>query len=266
MSEAPAPPVSLGPYVLGRRLAVGSATEVFRATHVASGRVMCLKRVLPHAFDDAVAVMMSEDARAKMALLAPHPHVVTLLDAGVVDGTAYVVTELVEEPSLADVMRRGPLPVADVLVVGMALCRGLAHVHDANCLHRHLSPRNVRGAKVDGVGEPAWEHQAQTGSLIPGRYRYLAPEQVRALPVDARADQWSVGVILWEALTGQRLFAFESTFDSLQAIVSSGHAIAAPSSLRAGVPVALDAAILRALSRDREQRFADMRAFEAALT
>jgi eukaryotic-like serine/threonine-protein kinase len=261
MSEAPT--TTFGPYDLEKRIAVGNMSEVFRARDSSSGREVCLMRFVPH-LNEAPALGMQLDEARVFLKLAAHPHVVTLLDIGAVDGAHYVATELVEGPSLDDLIRRGPLRIADVIGAGTALCRALTHVHAAGFLHRHLSPRKLRGGKLLGLGLPDSIAFQRTGSMTPGRFRYFSPEAARGHAIDARNDQYAVAVILWEALIGRRLFS-GTNIETLQAIVDDTNVIAAPSSLRSDVPPALDAAIMRALSRNRDARFADMRAFEAAL-
>lgn len=264
MSEVPPTSASFGAYVLEKRIAIGSMSEAFRARHASSGREVCLLRFLPHTNEGPALAMHLDEARVFLKL-APHPHVVTLLDIGAVNDTHYAAAELVEGPSLDELIRSGPLTIPDVVAAGTALCRGLAHVHAGDCMHRTLSPRKFRGGKLLGLGLPDSRALLRAGSMIPGTFRYLSPEAARGHSIDARSDQFAVAVMLWEALVGRRLFV-GSDMETLQTIVDKNHVIAAPSSLRSGVPPALDAAIMRALSFDRDARFADMNAFAAAFT
>jgi serine/threonine protein kinase len=201
-------PVVAGRYRLDRLVGRGGTAEVWQATDTSLGRTVALKLVTaPH---DASAVRAADEARTLAQL--SHPSLVQVYDAGTDDeGRPWVVMEFVQGDTLADAMRRGPLPVARVAEVGAAVAEGLAHVHARGLLHRDVKPANVllgRDGTVKltdfGIARLVDAAKVTSTGLMVGTASYLAPEQVSGEPVGPAVDVYALGLVLLEALTGIR--------------------------------------------------------------
>jgi hypothetical protein len=202
------PGVVGGRYELGGLLGSGSSAEVRRAVDRVSGRAVAVK--LFHA--NASAHDRSRQHREMCALATlHHPGLVALHDGGVDAGRPFIVTDLVEGPSLAECIAEGPLPPERVREIGARLADALAHVHRGGIVHRDLKPANVllgsdgRPRLADFGIARALDGTAVTGTgYVVGTAAYLAPEQVRGERVGPEADVYAVGLVLLEALTGRR--------------------------------------------------------------
>ncbi len=201
-----------------------------------------------------------------------HPHIIRTLDAGVIDGKCCIAEEYVEGQALRLVLRRayGGHGLPDELAVYIAVCmlKGLHHAHEAKAedgrslglVHRDLSPDSVfisndGAVKITdfAVAESRAGGAAPSAGLRRDGAAYLAPEQDGGTTVDRRADVWSVGVVLWEVLTGRRLFADDT--DPANVDPEGKRRIQLPSSVRRDVPAALDAIVARALCWDVAGRY-----------
>jgi serine/threonine protein kinase len=222
-------PVPFGDYVLLRRIGSGGMSEVFLARPQAAARQherYAIKRLLP---DLAKAPNFVELFRqeTKLAARLRHPAVVGVRDAGVVDGVCFMVTEYVEGLDCWKITRRlarqiETLPLSQVVHIVAQTLEGLGHVHTLadeqgrplGIVHRDISPSNIlvsrRGeVKLGDFGIaliPSEEVQNQRRSRLRGKIRYLSPEQVRGLPLDARSDLFAVGVLLAELIIGRTPF------------------------------------------------------------
>jgi hypothetical protein len=196
-----------GRYELGALLGTGASAVVRRASDRMSGRTFAVK--LFHA--GASAHDRRRQQREMRALAAlHHPGLVGLHDGGVEAGRPYIVTDLVEGPSLAERIEKRPLDPAEVRRIGARLADALAHVHARGIVHRDLKPANVLlgrdGPRLADFGiARALDGTAVTGTgYVVGTAAYLAPEQVRGEFVGPEADVYALGLVLLEALTGQR--------------------------------------------------------------
>jgi len=214
--DAPATTPHLGPTVggrwrLGPRLGQGGMADVYRATdELDGGRPVAVK--LLRSSDPALARRLAREAAALESF--EHPNLVRLLGTGVDDGRPYLVTELVEGPTLAARLRRGPLLPSEAATVGAALGSGLAYVHGRGVVHRDLKPANVLlgpGSRVRladfGIARLV-DQASMTGTdTTLGTTAYMAPEQLHDREVGPAADVWSLGLVLLEGLTGRTQFA-----------------------------------------------------------
>ncbi|MDP3274901.1 MAG: serine/threonine-protein kinase [Deltaproteobacteria bacterium] len=274
-----------GRYVLRYRLASGGMAEVFLAEHLGDAgfrKWVAIKVILPHLADNTKFVQMFM-YEAKLAAQIDHPNVCQVFDFGQQDHTYYLTMEYLHGQSLARVLHRsksrGGAALPIIVRVLADAARGLHAAHElkledgrnAGIVHRDVSPQNIfvlYGGSTKVVdfgiarGESARPELTQTGE-IKGKIAYMAPEQVLASQLDRRADIWALGVILWEALTGQRLFRRDSDAATIIAVLQERPV--APSTLRKGLPPSFDAIVAKALSHDRTQRYATALALAADL-
>ena len=221
---------SVGPYRIVALLARGGMGDVYRATDPRLGRDVALKTLTKAERGDAHAVeRFLQEARITASL--DHPNIVKVFDVGMSNGRPYLVSELLEGETLRAPIRRGPVAPADARGIAAALTSGLVAAHARGLVHRDLKPENIfvtrsGTAKILDFGiaklaqDPALPRGLATlTGVVLGTAGYLAPEQVKGDPVDARTDLFALGSILFELMTGQRAFAREHTIDTLHAIV-----------------------------------------------
>ncbi len=255
-------------YQLGDKLGAGGMAEVFRGTMVGAegfARAVAVKRVLP-GFSTVPKFASMFVQEAQIASRLSHPNVVSVLDFDRdPDGRLFLVMEFVEGRDLADLVGTGLLPYSAVIFIVSEALRGLGYAHDLptgdvrGVVHRDVSPHNVllswEGAvKVSDFGI-AKAHEASAASastMIKGKPGYMSPEQANGEQLDGRSDLFAVGVMLWEILTGLRLFDGTTQETIAQVLFKP---IPRPSSLRQSVPPDLDAITMRLLERDKPGRY-----------
>src|ERR687887_1560275 len=246
-------------------------SSVFKARDTMLERRVALKVLHPHFTEDEQYVeRFRREARAVASL--SHPNIVTILDRGEDEGRQFIVFELVEGRTLAEVLRDegGRLPVRHALEIAIQVARGLGFAHEQGLVHRDVKPQNVilngdGRAKVTDFGiarSLEVEGVTQSGAVL-GTSNYIAPEQASGQPVDQTTDVYSLGVVLFELLAGQVPFPGEGFV-----AVAMQHINEPPPSLldvRPDVPVRLAHAVDRALEKDPAERFPTMDAFAAEL-
>jgi serine/threonine protein kinase len=238
--------------------------EVYRAHDEKLDREVAIK-VLPAGLlgDETARSRFRREAKALSRLT--HPHVSTLLDFGSVDGVDYLVMELVPGPTLAEALRKGPLPTKDVVRLGTQLARGLKAAHEQGIVHRDLKPSNLclTGdgllkildfglAQLAPAMSPTQETPTETavGKVVG---TYMSPEQLLGKDVDARSDVYSAGACLYELATGRRPFGTRSGAALVDAIL---HEAPEPASqAKARVPVGLQSVIAKAMDKDAGLRY-----------
>jgi serine/threonine-protein kinase len=256
-----------GRYRIIRRLGAGGMAEVWCAEDTQLDRKVALKILQPRfAQDHEFVERFRREASAAAGL--QHPNVVAVFDRGEYDGTYYIAMEYVEGASLRDLVNQGMSVDAAVAVTRQILAAAkFAHSHGV--IHRDLKPGNVlvdrlgRATVTDfGIAKAGPSEITQTGSVM-GTARYLSPEQAQGLEVSAGSDLYSVGVILYEALTGS--VPFEADSAVAVALKQVSEVPRRPSELNPAVPRALDAVVLKALAKDPTNRFRSADEFGAAL-
>ncbi|MER2565384.1 MAG: protein kinase [Myxococcaceae bacterium] len=274
-----------GRYHLLKKLATGGMAEVFLAKQQGKKgfeKLVCLKRILPGYADDPDFVRMFVD-EARVAADLRHPNLVNVFDAGEDEGAWYMVMEYLEGHDVASIIRQAharqaEVPVSVAVQVVADAARGLHAAHVKTDLsgqpmaivHRDISPQNLFVTRdgitkvLDfGVARSAHRSSKTEVGVVKGKLGYVSPEQLEAVELDGRSDLYSLGVVLWELLVLERLFARASDAEVLRAIIEGR--VAAPSTKRKGVSKELDALVLKALSLDREKRFETCEAFATAL-
>jgi tRNA A-37 threonylcarbamoyl transferase component Bud32 len=262
-----------GRYRLEEVIASGGAAIVWRAFDEHLARRVAVKLLHPHHAGDATVVeRFQREARAAAGL--SHPNVVRIYDTGREDGIVWLVMELVEGPSLRDVLlEREPLDAAVVAAIGEQVARALAAAHAQGIVHRDIKPANILVAsdgtvKVTDFGiakalSGADETLTNPGTVM-GTAAYVAPEQLESTDVDARADVYALGVVLYEALVGRP--AFSGDTPAATAAMRLTYELLPPRRARADVPEELDAIVTRATRRERRERYADGAELADALT
>lgn len=274
-----------GRYQLLRKIASGGMGQVFLArAEGAQGfeKLLVIKRVLPHLVEDEDFLDMFLD-EARIAASLNHPNLVQIFELGEANDATYLAMEYVPGEDLRRVERRARtegkgLPVGIALRIVSDAAAGLHYAHQARdgkgqplqLVHRDVSPQNIlvgySGAVklIDfGVAKAAGRSQQTASGVLKGKFPYLSPEQAAGKVIDHRSDQFALGIVLWEILTGQRLFKDDSDLATLRR-VQECH-VPPPSSLEPAVPKALDAIVLRALAKSPDDRFQDCGAFRLAL-
>jgi serine/threonine protein kinase len=226
-----------------------------------------------------VAMFLDE---ARLASSINHPNVVASLDVVVEDGELLVVMEYVHGETLANLLRSSRLTndAPRLPVVARAMCDALEGLHAAhvasqagrclNIVHRDVSPQNIMvGADGNtrvldfGIAQAAMRSQVTAAGTIKGKLAYMSPEQIQGRAVDAGTDIFAAGVVLWEAITGRRLFYAADQREQVEMVLTAP--IPAPSSIVAGLPPALDGVVLKALERERGARYETAHDFAEAL-
>ncbi len=267
-------------YRIVSRIGVGGMGAVYRAEHTMMRRDLAIK-VLLSELGGREEFARRFEREAESASRLAHPNIITVTDFGrTPDGALFLAMEFLAGDSLTQVIDQGPLPRARALPIIRQILRGLDHAHGAGVVHRDLKPDNIMLVERDGqrdvvkildfgiakVTEPASGQAVLTqAGVIFGTPEYLSPEQAVGESVDARADLYAAGVILYEMLAGRRPFESE---DKVKII--SMHLSHAPPRIRevnptVDVPFALEQIVLQVLEKHRENRFASATAFLQAL-
>ena len=268
----------LGHYRILARLGEGGMGEVYRAHDEHLDRDVALKLLHGSTVpDDTARARLLREARAAAAL--NHPAICTIHEVGEADGQPYIAMEWIAGRTLAESVSGGPLPAADVMRYGRDIADALAHAHSRQIIHRDLKTANVAltsdgrvkvldfglakrlstEAFADAVTEASPRTLTTAGAIV-GTIAYMAPEQLRGQPADARSDVWALGVVLYELVTGKRPFRGQSAFEISGAIF---HDEALP--LPTTVPVPLRMVIARCLDKQPDRRYQTASEVRAAL-
>jgi eukaryotic-like serine/threonine-protein kinase len=276
----------LGPYTIVEPLGAGGMGEVYRAIDTRLGRTVAIKVLRIDSHERSRRERFEREARAVSRF--NHPHICALYDVGDENGLPYFVMEYVEGETLARRLRRGPLPLAEVLRYAIQIADALEHAHRAGVVHRDLKPANVMltrsGAKLLDFGLAQLNVDRNTSSrdggdghetvteegTVVGTVSYMSPEQLQGNKIDARSDIFAFGAVVYEMTTGQRAFDGATKANVIAAVlernpapVSAGRA--AVDSGEATPPL-LDAIVARCLSKDLDQRWQTASDLRHALT
>ena len=276
----PTPPLHgrrVGPFQVGPLLGAGAMGEVYRARDVDLNREVALK-ILPEPFaldSDRLARFKRE---AQVLASLNHPNIAAIHGFEESNGVQALVLELVEGPTLADRIARGPVPIVEALPIARQIAEGLEAAHEQGIVHRDLKPANVKlrpdsAVKVLDFGlAKVLQPEATTGGdltasptitsrsmvergVILGTAAYMSPEQARGRPADKRSDVWAFGAVLYEMLSGQMAFKGEDVYETLSAVVGRDIDWTA---LPAATPPSVRRLIERCLDRDPRHRLRDI--------
>jgi len=254
-------------YELREVVGHGGMSTVYKAHDSLLERNVALK-VLHKQYNEDEDFVERFKREARSVAQLQHPNIVTVIDRGEEDGRQYIVFEYIDGENLKElVVRKGRLGIRAALEIALEIARGLAFAHDHGLVHRDVKPQNVLlngdgGAKVTDFGIARSldvEHGVtQTGTVL-GTSNYIAPEQASGQPVDAHTDVYSLGIVLYEMLTGELPFPGEN----FVAVAMKHIQEPSPSVLdsRGDVPLRIAEMVDRALEKDPERRFSTMAAF-----
>ena len=256
------PGTRLGPYEIHSHLGTGGMGEVYRATDTRLDRTVAIKVLPGHVANDPdLRQRFEREARAASSL--NHPHICTLYDIGRQDSLDFLVMEYLEGETLADRLAREPFPLGDAVQAGLAILGALEALHRRGLVHRDIKPSNLfltpHGVKLldFGLARPIRPDLAPTGAklTLPGKMvgtpQYMAPEALTGQPVDARADLFAAGALLYEMLTAKPPFMGEAIAQVIHAITHENPPVLSGSAAIAAV----DRVIHRALAKKPEDRY-----------
>jgi non-specific serine/threonine protein kinase len=267
----------IGLYEIGSLLGRGGMGEVYSAVDTRLGRKVALKRLrFTRSIDDPVYKRFLREARAASAL--NHPNIITVYGLEDWDGWPVLVTELVEGSTLRDRIRAG-INLTDAVEVAVQVSSALSAAASAGVVHRDIKPDNIM-IRPDGLVkvldfglakmQPLKEDSSQQNepaltehNQVVGTLRYMSPEQLKGLELDARSDCWSLGTVLYEMVTGTSAFRRPSHAETVSAILTQ--APAPPSAAIPGLLPALEKVILRSLEKEPARRYTPAEMLEALL-
>ncbi|HEV8253716.1 MAG TPA: protein kinase [Vicinamibacteria bacterium] len=261
----------LGPYQVLALLGAGGMGEVYRARDERLARDVAVK-LLPPAFTSDPDRVKRFEQEARLAGALNHPNILTVYDVGVHDGSAYLVTELLEGENLRRRLSGGALPAKRALEYAVQIARGLAEAHEKGVVHRDLKPENLfvtrdgrvkildfglaKLTRVDAVDLASAVTDTGPGVVL-GTAGYMAPEQVRGQGADHRSDVFSFGAILYEMLAGRRAFHGQSAIETMTAILQTE--VPDVSAGDPSLPPAVGTIVRHCLEKDPAQRFQSAR-------
>lgn len=280
-----APGTKLGKYELVRRLAVGGMAELYLAR--ASGiegfeKLVALKRILPQysGNDDFVGMLLDE---ARLVATLQHANIAQVYDIGQTADGFFFTMEYIDGEDVRNLLRTAArtkrrIPLEQVLSVVVGAAAGLHYAHEKtdvtgcalDIVHRDVSPSNVIVSYdgcvklIDfGVAKASQRQTETRAGTLKGKISYMSPEQCEGRPLDRRSDVFSLGILLYELTTGQRLFSGDNEFGIMKQIVYQD--VPPPSTRRASYPAELEAIVLKALARDASKRYPSAQALQLDL-
>jgi serine/threonine-protein kinase len=256
-------------YVIERKLGSGGMADVYLAEDQELGRRVALKLLDDrHASDEQFVERFRREAQSAAGL--NHPSIVSIFDRGYAEGTYYIAMEYLDGRTLKELLvKNGPTPVPIAIDYARQILGALAFAHRNAIVHRDIKPHNIvvggdgRLKVTDfGIARSGASQMTEAGSIV-GTAQYRSPEQARGAPVDPRSDIYSLGVVLYEMLTGKVPFSGDTPVEIAMKHLSQ--VPEPPSKLRDGIPHDLDAVVMRALAKDPEQRYATAEEMDADL-
>ena len=265
--------LQVGKYDVQKLLGKGATGTVYLARDTFTGREVALKTIEPEVFRDAEfgtvyrAQFLDE---ASLAGKLRHPHIVAILDAVVGEDSGHIAMEYVTGGDLSEhAAPESLLPVADVLQIGFKCCGALEYAAQQGIVHRDIKPANIMvvagtDIKIADFGAASLKRTQHVTTTRMGSPYYMSPEQLQSKPVTFHSDMYSLGVVLYELLTGRRPFLAENMPALMDKIIKLNPV--PPSELRRDLPREIDAVVLRAMKKSPEQRYPSWAEFAAELS
>lgn len=268
-------PVRFGKYTLVDRIAVGGMAEIFLARQAGLEgfeKTIVIKRIRPHLSKQPNFVKMFLN-EAKLAAQLNHPNIVQIYDLGKINESYFIAMEYIFGRDMRRIIPKAdalgiPFPMVYALKIASSVCEGLYYAHQRadlyghplHIVHRDVTPENIfvsfdGTVKVldFGIAKAANQIEQTRAGEIKGKLSYMSPEQCMGKQLDNRSDLFSLGVVLYEWLTGFKLFTGDSEVAILKSITEGK--IYAPSYFKADIPEAVEAILMKALEKDRERRY-----------
>mgnify|MGYP001576279867 CR=1 FL=1 len=268
-------PSVFGKYLLLERLNVGGMAEVFVAKAFGVEgfeRILAIKKILPTMAEDEEFITMFID-EARISVQLNHANIVHIHELGKHDDAYYIAMEYVSGRDLRAILerfrrRKEIMPTAMAVFIATRICEGLDYAHrkkdargaELHIIHRDISPQNIllsyegEVKLIDfGIAKAANRSQKTQAGILKGKFGYMSPEQVRGMPIDRRSDIFAVGVLLYEMLTGEKLFVGESDFSTLEKVRNAE--IPSLRRFNPDIPQRLEAVVRKALARNQEERY-----------
>ena len=272
-------PIQFGKYWLLDRVNVGGMAEVWKAKAFGVEgfeRLLAVKRILPNIAEDEEFITMFID-EAKIAVQLNHANIAQIFDLGKVEDSYFIALEFVHGKDVRviyDRCKQKPvdgmqaMPIAQACFIIMKACEGLDYAHnkkdpqgkELHLVHRDVSPQNVLISYegevkiIDfGIAKATGKASKTQQGILKGKFGYMSPEQVRGLPLDRRSDIFSLGIVLYELLTGERLFVGESDFSTLEKVRNVE--ILPPSTYNRRIGDELERIVMKALAKDVDDRY-----------
>jgi Tol biopolymer transport system component len=264
-----------GPYRVEELIGSGGMGEVYRAHDTRLARDVAIK-LLPASVAHDAERRVRFEREARLLAAVSHPHIAAIFGVEEADGEVALVLEMVEGPTVADRLRRGPLPQTEALAIARQIAEAVEAAHEKGIIHRDLKPANIklvpdRGVKVLDFGlakaldaEPSAGPRAERPTVtaaetrdgvVMGTAGYMSPEQARGQPIDKRTDIWAFGCVLYEMLTGRLAFAGHTASDTIVAVLDRDPDWRA---LPGSTPASIRRLLRRCLEKDPRRRLRDM--------
>jgi serine/threonine protein kinase len=266
-------PVKFGKYLLLERINVGGMAEVFKGKNVGANRIVAIKRILPNLVEDDEFIRMFID-EARIAFQLAHPNIIEVYELSQCGEHYYIAMEYMPSRDLRAILDRlhasgqQLMPISQAAYITSLVADGLDFAHkrkDAsdvamNIVHRDVSPQNVLISYdgvvkvIDfGIAKAANRASKTQAGVLKGKFAYMSPEQVSGKPVDRRSDLFAVGVLLYEMLTGERLFVAENDYSTLERVRNAE--VPPPTTYNKKISPELEAIVLKALAREVDDRY-----------
>ncbi|MFB0534275.1 MAG: protein kinase [Anaerolineae bacterium] len=254
------PGENVGPYRIVEQLGQGGMATVFKAYHPALDRYVAMK-VLHPAFKEDPNFLARFQREARIVAKLEHPHIVPIYDFSEHKGMAYLVLRYVEGETLKVHLKEGPLPSGRILEILKPVAEALAYAHEQGVLHRDIKPSNIMLTAEGGIflTDFGLARMAQSGEstlsqdMMIGTPQYISPEQAKGEEVDERTDVYSLGVVLFEMLTGRVPFSADTPYSVVHDHIYT--ALPLPTTIKPDIPPALERVVLKALAKEKEDRY-----------
>lgn len=263
----------IGPYLIHHKVAQGGMAELFVADYVREDgfrRKVAIKRILPHLAGNSEFIKMFT-REARLAALLQHPNIVQIFDYGKIDNAYFIAMEYIDGKNLKEILTAlgNGLPIELTVFIISNICKGLDYSHSRRdddtgqpleIIHRDISPQNMLiscegEVKISdfGISKAISEPSLTVAGVIKGKLAYLSPEQSLGEPVDRRTDIYALGLVLYETISGKKVYAFDTDVEAIRAIPTLE--IEPLMHVRAEVPKELNDIVMKCLAKKKEDRY-----------